>query len=55
MNPNVLPYEFWAVLKYQPRRNLRFKNQIIMDILLKDPLQLLLEFVFDKRLMESFS
>ena len=55
MNPDVFPYEFWAVLRYQPRRNLRFKNKIIMDTLLKKPLQLLLGFVFEKSLMEPFS
>ena len=55
MNPNVFPYEFWAVLRFQPRRNLRFKNQIIIDILLKNPLQQLLEFVFEKHLMKPSS
>ena len=35
MNQTLFTYEFSAVLKYQPRRNLRFKTQIIMDIVLK--------------------
>ena len=55
MNPNVFPHKFSAVLKYQLCKNLRFKNQIIMEILLKNPLQLLWEFVFEKRLMEPFN